>query len=226
MPRSKKTTILNNPLEQISKISDGKNTKIRIDSKRIGASKNASKPKPQPNPKKTSTSVGKKKTANKDLSTNSPAIAPLITPKRGADEIKRDLFAISRIKKWSRIAGACALPPIPLLATATSSGAQISMIKDLCSIYDVPFHKELVRATIGSVLGSGTTLFSMGYLAKELLHGIPYAGNALLLITQPAAIYKLTSSLGAIFMRHFQNQGDLTNLDISESKLLLKNKMQ
>jgi hypothetical protein len=66
----------------------------------------------------------------------------------------------------------------------------------------------------------------MGYLAKELLRGIPYAGNTLLILTQPAAIYKLTSSLGTVFMRHFQNQGDLTNLDLTESRLLLKNQLK
>jgi uncharacterized protein (DUF697 family) len=225
MPRSKKSTIQNNPLEQISRIADSKQVKSQIKTKKPNSSKKVSIRKSLAPSKKTSTASKKEKVEQKKVSVIAPATPPS-TQKRGAEEVKRDLQALSKIKKWSRIASACALPPLPLLATAASSGVQITMIKDLCTIYDVPFHKELVKATISSILGSGTALFSMGYLAKELLRGIPYAGNTLLILTQPAAIYKLTSSLGTVFMRHFQNQGDLTNLDLTESRLLLKNQLK
>lgn len=219
MPRSKKSTIQNNPLEQISHIADVKKIQKKIS------------PKKQSTNKKTSATTDKAPPSDRSPEQKTPFVTKSIitipgTPKRGATEIERDLLALSAIKKWSRLASACAIPPVPLLATATSSGVQIMMIKELCSIYEIPFHKELVKATISSILGSGTTLFSLGYLAKELLYGIPYAGNALLVITQPAAIYRLTSSLGTLFMRHFQNQGDLTNLDLKKSRLALKNQLQ
>jgi len=219
MPRSKKSTIKNNPLEQISHIANVKKIKKSIS------------PKKQSTNKKTSATAAKaplsdKSPEKKKVSATKSTITIPGTPKRGANEIERDLLALSTIKKWSRLASACAIPPVPLLATAASSGVQIKMIKDLCSIYEIPFHKELVKATISSILGSGTALFSLGYLAKELLYGIPYAGNALLVLTQPAAIYRLTSSLGTLFMRHFQNQGDLTNLDLKKSRLALKNQLQ
>jgi len=219
MPRSKKSTIQNNPLEQISPIADVKKIKNSISPKKQSINKKSSAAKDKAPP-------SDKSPERKKVSATKSTITISGTPKRGSNEIERDLLALSTIKKWSRLASACAIPPVPLLATAASSGVQIKMIKDLCSIYEIPFHKELVQATISSILGSGTALFSLGYLAKELLYGIPYAGNILLVLTQPAAIYKLTSSLGTLFMRHFQNQGDLTNLDLKKSRLALKNQLQ
>jgi uncharacterized protein (DUF697 family) len=211
MPRSKKSTIHNNPLEQILDLADSKKIKKPIRSKQQSADKKF---------------LREKTPEKKKVSATKSAMALPVIQKHGPNEMQRDLLALSTIKKWSRLASACAIPPVPLLATAASSSVQIKMIKDLCSIYGIPFHKELVKATISSILGSGTAIFSLGYLAKEFLHKIPYAGNALLILTQPAAIYKLTSSLGAIFMRHFQNHGDLTNLDLTESRFVLKNQSQ
>lgn len=226
MPRSKKSTIQNNPLEKITHIADIKKVKSQIKSKNPNSPKKNSDSKLLATTKKAAISPKNKNTSQKKISMTIASSTISKSQKRSIEEVNRDLLALSRIKKWSRIASACALPPIPLLATAASSGVQITMIKDLCIIYNIPFHKELVKATISSILGSGTTLFSMGLIAKELLHGIPYVGNALLILTQPAAIYKLTSSIGIIFMRHFQNQGDLTNLDLSESRLVLKNHLK
>ena len=219
MPRSKKSTIKFNPLEQIA--IPGENNKInrQATSKQIETKKIAAK-------KKLGSSQNKKLPAlnKKDLNVASPIEkAPareMLIPI--SDSEQRDLNAIQTIKKWSKISSVCAVAPLPLLATLTSTSIQIKMIKDLCLIYKVPFHKELAKATLGSILGSGATLLSLGFLGKEVLKGVPYLGNALLVVTQPAAIYKLTYNLGSIFMRHFQNRGDLTNLNLNQTRALLK----
>jgi uncharacterized protein (DUF697 family) len=224
MPRSKKSTIQNNPLEKISHIGDVETLQNPVSPKKLSTPKKSANKKSPTVTKKAPSSNKRARQGNE--SAKPSAMAQPIIQSPEAKVIQRDIYALSTIKKWSRVASACAIPPVPLLATAASSSVQIKMIKDLCTIYEVPFHKELVKATVSSILGSGTALFSLGYLAKELLHKIPYAGNALLILTQPAAIYKLTSGLGAIFMRHFQNQGDLTNLDLAKSRLLLKNQLQ
>jgi len=220
MPRSKKSTIQKNPLEQIYATD-----KVLTSGLRKGSEKN--------NPTKLIPSIENTgpKTVNRESKnltkihkTNKDIRPQDISENISPQENKQDLLAYATIKKWSRLASACSIPPIPLLATAVASGLQIKMIQELCNIYHVPFHKELVKASISSIVGSGTTLFSLSYVAKELLRGIPYAGSALLVLSQPPAIYKLTNSLGTIFMRHFQNQGDLTDLDLIKSRNLLRKK--
>lgn len=207
MPRSQKSTIKFNPLEKTSPSRESKGSNKQATPKKVPAKRIATR-------------------KNQDLNITYPAnkLATQKVIEGDSDNEERDLKAIQTIKKWSRISSAFAVAPLPLFATVTSASIQIKMIKDLCSIYKVPFRKELVVATLKSILGSGATLLSLGFLGKEALKGVPYLGNALLVITQPAAIYKLTYALGVIFMRHFQNRGDLTNVNLEESRSLLKKK--
>jgi uncharacterized protein (DUF697 family) len=231
MPRSKKSTILNNPLEQIFSTTQVSTSNLEESPKKekklkktLTALAASSKSAQVINQSKNQTPT--EKISVDDRSQKSTEHPNLQENKYNQEEKKRDFAAHNTIKKWSRLASACAIPPLPLLATAAASGIQIKMIQELCNIYKVPFHKELAKASISSIIGSGATLFSLNYLAKELLRGIPYVGSALLVISQPPAIYTLTKSLGTIFMSHFQNQGDLTNLDLAKSRAMLKNKIE
>lgn len=231
MPRSKKSTIQNNPLEQISQTTQKKkfppkkseqtlNTRKKILLKKDLSIDGAIKTSSIAAKKRASSASFESKAARPVADSSAKPVIKHIKPAMR----NRELRATAIIKKWARLASACAIPPIPLISTISSSGIQIKMIKDLCTIYDIPFHRELTKATISSIVGSGATLFSLNFLAKELLHGIPYAGNAALILTQPAAIYGLTNSLGSIFMHHFENDGDLTNLNLDQARALLKHK--
>lgn len=141
-------------------------------------------------------------------------------------ELTKKEMANIVIKKWSQLASLVVIAPLPFLATTTSTGIQITMIRDLCKIYNVPFHRQLVKASIGSILSSGTGIFSVSFIARELLQSIPYLGTAFVVVTQPTIVYKITQSLGGIFVRHFEKNGDLTNLDLDASRQLIKSSVK
>jgi len=175
-----------------------------------------------------------KKTPAK-VASSTPLIAPAATTqlpqtvhhdsaktKKLRQELTKKEMASIVIKKWSQLASLVVIAPLPFLATSTSTGFQITMIRDLCKIYNVPFHRQLVKASISSMLSSGTGIFTVSFIARELLQSIPYLGTAFVLVTQPAIIYKITESLGGIFVRHFEKNGDLTNLDLDASRNLIK----
>jgi hypothetical protein len=150
MPRSKKSTIQKNPLEQIyatDKVltSDLGKGSQKINPRKLIPSIENTGPKTVNRESKNLTKIHK---TNKDIRPQD--ISENISPQ----ENKQDLLAYATIKKWSRLASACSIPPIPLLATAVASGLQIKMIQELCNIYHVPFHKELVKASISSIVGS------------------------------------------------------------------------
>jgi hypothetical protein len=42
------------------------------------------------------------------------------------------------------------------------------------------------------------------------------------MVAQPTMVYKITESLGGVFMRHFEKNGDLTDLDLQAAKKLIK----
>lgn len=157
MPRSKKSTIQNNPLEQISQTTQNKKPLLKKNSLKKDLSKASTKKLSSIVKKRASSeSVASKVTHPAADNRGKPTNKHIKTPERN-----RELRATTIIKKWSRLASACAIPPIPLLATVASSGIQIKMIKDLCMIYDIPFHRELTKATLSSIVGSSATLFSL-----------------------------------------------------------------
>lgn len=223
MPRSKKTTIQSNPLKTIPISINQKEPKVVVRKKSVASKSVAAKE------KKVSIAPKKKlaaSVAKKTAIIPSPSLQLVNDDLTDIDlsqpEMPKKEMAIAVIKKWSKLAGILVIAPLPFLATSTTTSFQIMMVRDLCKIYEVPFHKELVKATVSSLVSSGVGIFTASFIAKELLKGIPYLGTAFLVVTQPAIAYKITESLGEVFRRHFEKNGDLTNIDLQASKKLIK----
>ena len=220
MPRSKKSTIQSNPLNSISSSIDKKNPKVEkkalVKKAVVGKGKENS-----PVKKEVAIAVSKNK-----LTKTMPLPRLAHDDSIKTDHMQRELtkkeMANIVIKKWAQLASLVVIAPLPFLATSTSTGFQITMIRDLCKIYNVPFHRELVKASVSSILSSGTGVFTVSFIARELLQGIPYLGTAFQMVAQPTMVYKITESLGGVFMRHFEKNGDLTDLDLQAAKKLIK----
>lgn len=133
-------------------------------------------------------------------------------------EDPRHQVAIKTLKKWSNWSTVSGLVPIPLADLALVGGIQIKLISSLCKIYGVPFRKEAAKAVLNGVIGGGAIAFSSKYLAKLLVKNIPVVGFAVHLVTQQAISYAATYAIGLVFIRHFEKNGNLSNLNLELAK--------
>ncbi|WP_296967476.1 YcjF family protein [Polynucleobacter sp.] len=134
----------------------------------------------------------------------------------------RHLLANQTVKNWSQWATVAGFIPVPYVDATAIAALQTKMAYELCKIYDVPFEKEAVKTIIGSLAGGGITTVVGGQLGGQLVKGIPYVGQALSVITQPAAAYAYTYAMGSIFVKHFETNGNLLNLEAAKFKDMFK----
>jgi uncharacterized protein (DUF697 family) len=118
---------------------------------------------------------------------------------------------VRKYAQWSIAAG---IVPVHVLDTLAVTGVQIKMISELCQIYGVPFKSESARAIISSLIASNVTTGVSHGLGMEAAKRIPYVGGAIALLVQPTISYATTHALGNVFIRHFENEGTLVNINL------------
>ena len=144
------------------------------------------------------------------------------SPKDSESKSFRLQLANQTVKNWSQWATVAGFIPVPYVDATAIAALQTKMAYEICKIYDVPFEKEAVKTIIGSLAGGGITTVVGGQLGGQLVKGIPYIGQALSAITQPAAAYAYTYAMGTIFVQHFETNGNLLNLEAAKFKDLYK----
>lgn len=130
----------------------------------------------------------------------------------------RHQLAKSTITNASQWATAAGFIPVVGLDTVTISGVQLKMVYDLCEIYKIPFKKEAVLAIVGAALGGSLTTIIATKVTSFGVSKIPYVGSVVSLITQPAISYATTYAIGLLFIKHFENNGNLLNFDLESTK--------
>ena len=128
------------------------------------------------------------------------------------------LQTVRRASQWAIAAG---LIPVPLLDSVGVTGVQVKMVFDLCKIYNVPFKKESAYAVIVGLLTSIIASGAAQGLKKIILTSAPVVGSAITLMTEPVLCYAATVAVGSVFIRHFENNGTLTNFDFTGMKHIL-----
>jgi hypothetical protein len=94
----------------------------------------------------------------------------------------------------------------------------IFIIVIIISIYKIPFKKEAVLAIVGAALGGSLTTIIATKVTSFGVSKIPYVGSVVSLITQPAISYATTYAIGLLFIKHFENNGNLLNFDLESTK--------
>lgn len=191
MPRTKKTTIHSNPLSEVS-------------TKKSSAAKST----PKKHAPKSGSALVIEDVEFKE------------SHKKPAEVMKDDRrqLAMKTVKKWANWSTASGLVPIPLADLAVVSGIHIKLISSLCKIYEVPFRKEAAKAVLNGLIGGGAVAYSSKYLAKLFVKNIPVVGFAVHFVAQQAISYATTYSLGVVFIRHFEKNGSLSNLNLDQAK--------
>jgi uncharacterized protein (DUF697 family) len=86
------------------------------------------------------------------------------------------------------------------------------MIHDLCKLYNVQFKKEAALAVVSGLVGGSLTTTAAGF-GGVFLSSLPVIGSVMKYTVQPALSYASTYAIGRVFMRHFENNGTMFDLD-------------
>ncbi len=142
-----------------------------------------------------------------------PATAMVVMhPDRFDDEHVTELHALHTVKSWSQWAVVAGLIPAPIVDTMAISGVQIKMIHALCKLYNVAFKKEAAVAVVSGLVGGSLTT-SLAGMGGVILSHLPGIGSVMKYTAQPALSYASTYAMGRVFMRHFENNGTMIDLD-------------
>jgi uncharacterized protein (DUF697 family) len=112
---------------------------------------------------------------------------------------------------WAMGAGFIPLPVADALAVAA---VQLDMIRNMSSIYGVPFAETQGKAIISALAGS--TLSRLG--ASALIKAIPVIGTFIGGGAMAAISGASTYALGQVFKRHFEYGGTFVDFDTSRFK--------
>ncbi len=102
--------------------------------------------------------------------------------------------------------------PLPMADIAGLVGVQISMLKKLAELYDVPFFKEAVKKVLSSLVGS-ILLTNAGPWIASTVKYIPIIGQVVGMATMPIVCGAATYATGKIFIQHFESGGTFLTFD-------------
>jgi len=133
----------------------------------------------------------------------------------GSEEVAQRLYEAESqkvVKKYTLIATAAGIVPVPVVSIAGVIAAQVFMVKELAQQFNIPFDENQVRVMINSAIGGALSkAFSMtldAVIPGSRLGGLDLSSAAI------SGIY--TATVGEFYKVHFQHGGTLENASISD----------
>lgn len=121
------------------------------------------------------------------------------------------------IRQYAYGAMAVGLVPLPIVDLMGVSGVQLSLVKKLAEIYDVPFSQEMMKASIASLVGA-TVPTLLRLQLTSFTKFIPIIGQGLGAISMSAMAGTSTYAIGRVFNRHFIEGGTFLTFDSEKAK--------
>lgn len=115
------------------------------------------------------------------------------------------------IRNYTLAAAGSGFIPVPLLSGAGVTAIQILLIRDLCSLFHVPFEGKNLPVIINSIFGTLAT-----QLAEAAITNIPGLSNSMKGFSGAAIASLYTATVGEFYKVHFQNGGNLGNASIAD----------
>jgi uncharacterized protein (DUF697 family) len=137
-----------------------------------------------------------------------------LSPKNNKAVINERLAkAMTIVNQQGNLAMAGGLLPIPLVDVAVIVGMQISMLKKLSALYNIPFHRNRAKAIVISLVGSFLSYKTGAGLAGLLARAIPVLGWGVGIATISVLAKATTHATGVVFIQHYESGGTLLNFD-------------
>ncbi len=104
------------------------------------------------------------------------------------------------------------LIPFPIVDFMALTGIQMELVKSLCTIYDVPFKKDIGKTLVTTLIGGGLPVHTSPLLAS-MVKNIPLIGTTTGAITLSVVGGACTYAVGKVFIQHFEAGGNLLNFN-------------
>ncbi len=113
------------------------------------------------------------------------------------------------------------LLPVPALDFAGLMVIQSNMIKEIATMYNVPFLMDAAKNALSSLIG-GAFLANAMPILSSMVKIIPVIGQTIGMVTMPVSCGASTYATGKVFIRHFESGGDLFTFDSEKMKAYYK----
>jgi uncharacterized protein (DUF697 family) len=117
------------------------------------------------------------------------------------------------------------LLPAPALDFAGLLVIQANMIKEIATLYNVPFLENAAKNALTSLLGRAFLANAMPILSS-MVKIIPIIGQTIGMVTMPVSCGASTYATGKVFIRHFESGGNLATFDAGKMKTYYKEMLQ
>lgn len=117
---------------------------------------------------------------------------------------------VRRRSNWAMAGG---IIPIPVFDLITVAGIQLAMVRELSIYYHVPFHRNLVKSFVMTLLGSVVPFVAGAGLAGSIAKAVPFLSWSVGLATVSVVAGATTHATGSAFIQHFESGGTLLNFD-------------
>ena len=125
----------------------------------------------------------------------------------------RDLKAKAIIKHYTKWAAGVGIVPIPLLDAFTMSAVQMSMVRKLAELYDIPYNSQIMKSAVAGLIGG----VNAAYLGGSALKMFPVLG-VFTLAAMPAINAAINWAVGKVFIQHFESGGTFLDFDPAKVK--------
>lgn len=128
-----------------------------------------------------------------------------------------EIEALKIVKSHAKWAAGAGLVPIPVVDLMALTTIQLNMLRKLAKLYGVPFHKNVGKSILGSLLGSLVPV-SMAGSVCSLLKVVPIIGVTTSAISMSIVGSAGTYAVGKVFIVHFELGGTFLNFNPQKSK--------
>ena len=117
------------------------------------------------------------------------------------------------IKHYTKWAAGAGVVPIPLLDAFTMSAVQMSMVRKLAELYDIPYNSQIMKSAVAGLIGG----VNAAYLGGSALKMFPVLG-VFTLAAMPAINAAINWAVGKVFIQHFESGGTFLDFDPAKVK--------
>ncbi|HAL46797.1 MAG TPA: GTPase [Dehalococcoidia bacterium] len=141
-------------------------------------------------------------------------------------EVPRPDRAAVMVSKYAAASAVAGLIPMPLADIAAISAVQMKMVHGLSKLYDVPFSSQSAKSAVASLTGA-VAADSIGRVGLgSMIKMIPVVGHVASMLALPGVACIATSTMGQIFIQHFETGGTLLDLNLKVWRPIYQEKVQ
>jgi uncharacterized protein (DUF697 family) len=141
-------------------------------------------------------------------------VRPAARTHRDASAAQRRSRANTIVERHAVYSGFGGIIPVPIANVASITAIIVRMVKELSSLYGVPFQRDRARAIVIGLMGGAMPTGLAAATSSTLVYIIPASGVIGLAVSSLAAV-ACTRSIGRIFVEHFESGATLQQLSTS-----------